>query len=116
MAEPQLLAVLIVIAFFFITLFGGGYLIYRTMNRPDAYIGARMHANERRLLEEERRLLEEERRLLEEERRLLEEERRRTEAGGSAAGESAAEESYDGGSDTSEQPDHGERGSDDPQK
>lgn len=90
MAEPQLLAVLIVIAFFFITLFGGGYLIYRTMNRPDAYIGARMHANERRMEEAERR---------------------RTEAGGSEA-----EESYDGGSDTSEQPDDGERGSDDPQK
>lgn len=98
MAEPQLLAVLIVIAFFFITLFGGGYLIYRTMNRPDAYIGARMHANERRMEEAERRRMEEE-------------ERRRTEAGGSTAGES-----YDGGSDTSEQPDDGERGSDDPQK
>ncbi|MCT1920839.1 hypothetical protein M3C63_03030 [Brevibacterium luteolum] len=53
MDEPQLLAVLIVIAFFFITLFGGGYLIYRTMNRPNSYIGARMHAEEQRRLQEE---------------------------------------------------------------
>ncbi|MBD8020501.1 hypothetical protein [Brevibacterium gallinarum] len=54
MDEPQLLAVLIVIAFFFITLFGGGYLIYRTMNRPNSYIGARMHAEEQRRLQQER--------------------------------------------------------------
>lgn len=42
MDEPQILVVLIVIAFFAVTLFGGGYLIYRVMNRPSSYIGAHL--------------------------------------------------------------------------
>lgn len=39
--EPQILVVLIVIAFFALCLLGGGYLIYRTMTRTDSHIGAR---------------------------------------------------------------------------
>lgn len=42
MDEPQMLAVIIVAACFAVAFFGGWYLIHRTMNRPDAYIGAKM--------------------------------------------------------------------------
>lgn len=42
MDEPQILVVLIVIAFFAVALFGGGFLIFRVMNRPDSYIGSRL--------------------------------------------------------------------------
>ncbi len=42
MAEPQLLAILIVIAVFLTTFAVAAYLIWRVMNRPGNYIGSRM--------------------------------------------------------------------------
>jgi hypothetical protein len=44
--EPQLLAILIIIGFFAFVLALGGYLIYRTMTRPNSHIGARFPADE----------------------------------------------------------------------
>lgn len=55
MDEPQILAVLIVIVFFAITFFGGWFLIHRTMNRPDAYIGAKMAKREQEMREAQAR-------------------------------------------------------------
>ena len=37
-----MLAIIIVAACFITAFFGGWYLIHRTMNRPDSYIGAKM--------------------------------------------------------------------------
>lgn len=41
MAEPQLLAILIVIGFFLATFAGAAFLIHRVMTRPDFSIGAK---------------------------------------------------------------------------
>lgn len=72
-AEPSTLGVIIITVAFFTTVLGGGWLILRTIRRPDTAIGARTrkrweeHEDARRL-EQERRRLEAERRLEDEQR------------------------------------------------
>ncbi|GAA4284607.1 hypothetical protein GCM10022261_21380 [Brevibacterium daeguense] len=46
MNEPQLLAILIIIGFFAVVLALGGFLIHRTMTRPNSHIGARLPMDE----------------------------------------------------------------------
>lgn len=53
MDEPQILVVVIVAIFFGIVFFGGWFLIHRTMNKPDAFIGARMAKREREMREQQ---------------------------------------------------------------